>query len=66
MLAYLDRKFLKQSRRFSFGQTSRDTGGSNPPRSATQFVVFIYNPEMAVNSRVDGPIRSPRGTGESE
>jgi len=31
MLADLDRKFLKQLRGFSFGNTSRDSGVSNPP-----------------------------------
>ena len=43
-----------------------DTEGSNPSLSATQFVGFTYNSEKAANWRVDGPIRSIRGTGESE
>jgi hypothetical protein len=42
------------------------TEGSNPSLSATQFVVFTYNSEKAANRRVDEPIRSVRGTGESE
>ena len=66
MLRSRQRKFLKQSRRFSFGKTSRDTGVSNPPLSATQSVVFTYIPEKAANPRVDGPIRAARGTGESD
>ena len=36
MLADFYTKFLQYSRRFSFGKTSRDTGVSNPPRSASQ------------------------------
>jgi len=44
----------------------RGTGGSNPPLSATQFVVFTYNPEKAANWRVRGTIGTARGTGESE
>src|SRR5271163_4233375 len=42
------------------------TEGSNPSLSATQSVGFAYNSENAANRRVDEPIRSIRGTGESE
>jgi hypothetical protein len=42
------------------------TEGSNPSLSATQFVGFAYNSEKVANRRVDAPIRSIRGTGESE
>src|SRR5271167_2807816 len=42
------------------------TEGSNPSLSATQLVVFSYSPEMATNSRVGGPIRAARGTGERD
>jgi hypothetical protein len=42
------------------------TEGSSPPCSATQFVVLPYYREKVANRRVDGPIRSIRGTGESE
>jgi hypothetical protein len=42
------------------------TEGSNPSLSATQFVVLPYYREKVANRRVDGPIRSIRGIGESE
>jgi hypothetical protein len=41
------------------------TEGSNPSLSATQLGGFTYNSEKAPNRRVDEPIRSIRGTGES-
>jgi hypothetical protein len=44
----------------------RGTGGSNPPLSATQFVGLANIREDTAIPRVDGPIRSPGGTGESE
>src|SRR5271156_5656323 len=42
------------------------TEGSNPSLSATQFVGFTYNREKAANRRVNEPIRSIGGTGESD
>jgi len=42
------------------------TEGSNPSLSATQFVGFAYNREKAANRRVNEPIRSIGGTGESD
>src|SRR5258708_2171829 len=45
MLADFRTKFLQYSRRFSFGETSRDTGVSNPPRSAKQSASFALSPE---------------------
>ena len=44
----------------------RGSGGSNPPLSATQFVGLAEIWEDAAIPRVDGAIRSPGGTGESE
>jgi hypothetical protein len=43
-----------------------EKGSIQTAPSATQFVGFAYNSEKAANWRVDGPIRSIRGTGETE
>ena len=49
MLADLDRKFLKQLRGVSFGNTSRDTGVSNSPCSARQSQQNAVSPKAELN-----------------
>jgi hypothetical protein len=43
-LADFDTKDREHLRRFSVGKNSRDTEGSNPPRSATQSAIFAFSP----------------------
>jgi hypothetical protein len=43
-----------------------EKGSIQTASSATQSVGFAFSQEMAANSRVDGPIRTARRTGESE
>src|SRR5208282_4742488 len=49
MLANLAAKFSQYSRGVPLGKTSRDTGGSNPPRSASQSAISALSAE---NSRI--------------
>jgi Holliday junction DNA helicase RuvA len=43
----VDAKYLQHLCLFSYGRSSRDTAGSNPPRSANQSTIFAFSAEKS-------------------
>jgi hypothetical protein len=64
MLADFDAKHLQHLRPFSYGRVSRDTDGSNPPRSTSQSLHFRTSRIIARKARVCARLGITRGPGE--
>jgi hypothetical protein len=65
-LAAFDPEYPQHLRLVSFGKTSRDTGGSNPLRSAKQSALLAFSPGKSKILRTFAKFVRFEGTGESQ